>query len=97
MRSVSVQIRLRGAKRGDDEALGEEMQRLETTNRRNGETASRRYHSPIRRFDALWNNSRRDIRGSPTCIGAGDCGACFRWFRHWRGQGGPAVSGKKWG
>src|SRR5881296_3217281 len=43
MRSISMRIRLRSAERRDDDALGEEMQRMETAKRRNGEWESRRF------------------------------------------------------
>src|SRR6266545_600514 len=56
MRSISVQIRLCSAKRGDDDALGEEMPGVEPAKQRNGETR-------IRRLDAFRHRSGRYVRG----------------------------------
>ena len=62
MRSVSMRIRLRGAKRRVDHTLGEEMPGMETAKRRNGETRIRRLAgSPIRRFDAIRHRPGRDV------------------------------------
>src|SRR6266496_1654021 len=43
MRSVSMRIRLRGAKRGDDSALGEEVPGVETGKRRHADSPDRRF------------------------------------------------------